>query len=696
MIAEDRKVHQFKGLSTDQYEELFSNYLINSWSYSKVNTFSRNEKAFEMQYLYNETTKRSSSTIAGNAYHEALEFYFTNLKVGLIKDIVELQEVAYQYIKEVPSNEWKLQKTTPTIEQCISQASKNATSLLANFISEKNVYEFDEILHVEPYLKEFININGVDIPLPCHLKIDLVVKKDGKIIIIDHKSKNKFSDEKEIALSSGKQAITYAKGLESIINEKVDEVWFIENKYSKNRNGNNQLACFKIELNEDTRALYEALLYEPLKRMIDAVSNPDYVYLLNDSDNFVDKAEIHAFWSRTMIAEVDDFNIPESKKEIIEKRLKKIRDTSINNISPVAIKKFKKNASEFIQFNLNDKDMTNEDKIEHVLRTLNVIVKVNTKLEGYSSDTYLLEASSGTNLGSIHKYKLDLAHALNVPSIMIKKELVIHNEQSFLAIEAPKKRKDLLEFDLKHLQDKKIPIGVNNFKEVVFWDLENQSTPHALICGATGSGKSVCLDSTLEYALASGIDDVVIFDPKYEFEKYENNPNISVYSDIDDIESMMELLVDEMNRYVRSHKKNLRLVIFDEFADAVASSKKGKDLKVYDLQVIGHYKDGREKTKLVHVDTKKSLEENLKILLQKGRSTGLRIAAATQRASVKVISGDAKVNFPVQICFRVPKEIDSNVVLGEPGAETLTGKGDGLINSPEYTDLVRFQGFYKK
>ena len=84
------------------------------------------------------------------------------------------------------------------------------------------------------------------------------------------------------------------------------------------------------------------------------------------------------------------------------------------------------------------------------------------------------------------------------------------------------------------------------------------------------------------------------------------------------------------------------------------------------------------------------------MLLQKGRSLGFRIIAATQRASAKIITGDAKVNFPVQVCFRVPKEVDSKVVLDEAGAETLQGQGDGLIRSPEYMGVVRFQGFYYK
>jgi len=60
-----------------------------------------------------------------------------------------------------------------------------------------------------------------------------------------------------------------------------------------------------------------------------------------------------------------------------------------------------------------------------------------------------------------------------------------------------------------------------------------------------------------------------------------------------------------------------------------------------------------------------------------------------------VITGDAKVNFPVLICFRVPKEVDSKVVLDESGAELLAGKGDGLIKSPDFPQTTRFQAYFK-
>lgn len=688
--------HQFKGLNADQYEELFANFLIDSWSYSRVSQFSRNEKAFEMNYIYRVPQKRSASTIAGQAYHEALEYYFNCKLKNKTPDIIDLEREAFQFTEEVPANEWKLQKTTPTIEKAKEQTTKICNALLKNFLSEVEVYNCEQIIEVERYYDEFITVNGVDVPLPCHAKVDLLIKThDGKNVIVDHKSKKIFTDEKEIAFNVGKQAITYVHVVEAFHNITVDEVWFVENKYTTNRDKSPQLQCFKIEINEDNRRLFDALLYEPLKRMIEAVQNPDYVYLMNESDNFIDKAELNAFWAQTMIAEVDDFDIPESKKELISKRLKKIRDASIASVSPKVIQNFRKNASQFIQYNISDKDMTREEKIEHVLRSFNIIVKVAHKFEGFSNDTYLLQTSAGINLSSVQKYKLDIANALNVASIRIQSQLFVYQEQSYLAIEAPKKRTKDLFWDAKYLKDKKIPIGLDNFQQPVVWDLNNHSTPHMLICGATGSGKSVNIFSTLEYALLAGVDDIIIFDPKFEFTPYRSNPNIEVFNEIDDIETMMELMVEEMNERIKVGKTSKKLVIFDEFADAVSQSKKGKELDKKEMVPVGFYKDGNPKMKLQVVGRRNSLEENLKILAQKGRSSGFRIIAATQRASAKIITGDTKVNFPVQVCFRVPKEVDSKVVIDESGAEALTGRGDGLINSPEYLGLVRFQSFYK-
>ncbi len=669
-----KEPHKFRDYTPEQMEELLSNYLIDSWSFSKVSAFARNEKAFEMSYIYRQPFKSSASSVAGSAYHYAIESFFKDLKDGVKNDLAELQLLAYSYIDNIEAYKWKLQKTTPSIEECRNKATKTVTSLLKNFFADYSIFESEikEIIDVEMYCDEFLTINGVDVPLPCHAKIDLVIRTNNdKIVVIDHKSKAAFTDEKDLKFSIGKQGITYVKCVETKTDLTVDEVWFIENKFSENRDKSPQLSCFKIQLDKDTRRLYEVLLYEPLKRMVEAVSNPDYVYLINESDNFIDKAEIYEFWAQTMIAEVDDFPVQYSKRDLIGKRLKKIRDSSLATINPNTIKKFRQNASEFIQYDLTNKNMTTQEKIEHTLRTLGTTVSVAHKFEGYSSDTFLLEVSAGTNLSNIYRHKLDVASALNVSSVRMADQLFVHEGKSYFSVESGKKRVNDLLFDPKYLDGFKIPIGVDNFNKTVYWDTQNPSTPHMLICGSTGSGKSVCIISIIEYAKLAGFNCIEIFDPKYEFINYRS-PSISVYNDIDDIETIMELKVEEMNNLVKRGQSKKTLIVFDEFADAVSASTKGKQL-----------------------NGKRSLEENLKILLQKGRSSGYRIIAATQRASVKVITGDAKVNFPVQICFKVPKEVDSKVVLDEAGAESLQGKGDGLIKSPDYNGIVRFQAFYK-
>lgn len=685
----------------DMMRELHSQFLIDSWSYSKVTAFARNEKAFEMQYIFNCRGRISSTTQAGNAYHAALDAFFKKKQQGETLTLVEMQEIAFDYIDRVDANKWKLQKTTPTVEECRVNATKIACKLLENFVAEAATYEDDiaEVLDVEVYCDEWLVVSGVDIPMPCHLKIDLVVlTKRDTTAVIDHKSKTSFTADDEMAMTGGVQAITYALGYESKTGKPVHEVWFVENKHSKNKDGAPQLNAFKIPLDENTRRLYEALLYEPLRKMISAVNDPDYVYLINDADNYVDRAELYDFWCRTQIAEVEDFNIAEAQKPLVAKRLKKIRDASIASINPKLIKEFKANAAAFIQYDLSATNMFPEEKIEHVLRSFSIIVKVAHRFEGYSSNTYLLEASAGVKLASIHSHRLDIANALDVANVRLSKELVVYEGKSYLGVEFARAgdRKEL-PFDPAALQGRRIPLGKDNFNNTVVWDLDNPSTPHMLMCGATGSGKSVELECIIAYAKQAGIADIIILDPKHEFTQHKSR-GVKVYNEVEDIESTMASLVDEMNDRIREKKSYATLVVFDEFADALAQSRTGKELNVYE-EVTAISFDGTEgkakKAKREHVGTLKSLEENLRLLLQKGRSSGFRIVAATQRASVKVIGGDAKVNFPVQVCFRVPKEIDSKVVLDEAGAEALTGRGDGLIKSPEYPDTVRFQGYYK-
>ena len=592
-------MNQYAKFTKEQMEEHLAFYLLDSWSYSKVSCFARNEKAFEKEYIYCEKGHRSATSIAGNAYHEALEYYFLQLMRGYeAPTIIDAQQVAYAYIEEVPVSDWKLQKTTPTVEEAKQKAVKNVTAALQNFYNEVSIYLDDmaEVLGVEERFEEWLVVNGVDVPLPCHSEIDLIIRtKEGKIAIIDHKMKSAYSDEEDVALVHGKQAICYVLQYESAHPDvKVDEVRFLENKISGNKDKSPQIKRFALEMTNDTRRLYEALLYEPLRRMIEAVSNPDYIYTINDSDNLSDKAELYEFWTRTLIAEVDDFNIPEGKKSLIAQRQRKIKDSSLASIDPRVITSFRKNAASFITFDYSMTNMTNSEKIEHSLRTFGMLVKVAHEIKGFSSDTYLLECGAGVKISNIDKYRLDIAAALSVPNVRISRTLVEYQGKTYLAIEANKKRTEDLLWDAAHITGHNIPIGMDNYRNVVTWNLDNHSTPHMLICGATGSGKSVCIRSTIEYARAAGINDIVVFDPKYEFCDIHG---IRCYNEIEDIEDVMKGLVEQMQAKAKARaKQKITLVIFDEFADAIAQARSGKAL-----------------------EGDKSLEENLRILAQNHR-----------------------------------------------------------------------------
>ena len=206
-----RPINKYSLLFGDELENHFSNFLIDSWSYSGVATFARNEKEFERRYVYCEPSRRSATTVAGTAYHKALQLYFETLRDnGTEATIADMQEAAFNSIDEMKANEWKLGKKTPTVEACVETATKIANALIANFYKERSLYTSDikRVLAVEVRTDQWLVINGVDIPLPCHAQLDLVVElKDGKRVIIDHKSKTAYTDEAELAYTGAKQAI---------------------------------------------------------------------------------------------------------------------------------------------------------------------------------------------------------------------------------------------------------------------------------------------------------------------------------------------------------------------------------------------------------------------------------------------------------------------------------------------------------
>lgn len=668
--------------------------LIDHWSHSMVQTYQRNQLSFCRSYIAQiKGFKSSPSSLIGTGYDEALQVFFALFKEGRSITLEEMVLVGMEVVYETPANRIKLGAKTPTVEAVFQHVAKTLPFVIKSFLEEVDTYTDDigEILFINKRFKEAVTLNGVEIPIPCVFVPDLVYRnKSEKLAVLDHKAVYAYTQKDAVIYKYAGQATTYLVGLEKHIGESVEEFNFFENKTTLNSRGANkgmaQIRKIPIPLNAENRRMYESMLYEAVREVYHAAKDPDKVYLANPNDMFMqgeEKAELLDFWIAWQTQEIQDINpdISDEKAALLSMRKRKIRDSDLSNIDPNIISKFKSEANRFINYSSME-DMTPSQRIESRLMTLGLPVKVSHCLTGYSSETYLLELQNGRRINDIFKFKLDVANALNLESIRIGQKLSIYEGRSFVSIDANKDQSERkpLYWSEENLEKGtlKIPMGFDNFGELVVWDMESPSTPHMLICGATGSGKSVHIRSIIESVKTLGGWDIEVFDPKYEFRDMRS------VNEIGQIEERMRQLVYQMNQAVQGGVQNLnKLIIFDEFADAVAQSRKGKELNTYDHM-------GKVNGK------SKSLEENLKIILQKGRSCGIRVIAATQRASVKVITGDAKANFPVQICFRVPKAIDSRVVLDEDGAESLSGKGDGLFRSPEYNDTIRFQSFIVK
>lgn len=216
------------------------------------------------------------------------------------------------------------------------------------------------------------------------------------------------------------------------------------------------------------------------------------------------------------------------------------------------------------------------------------------------------------------------------------------------------------------------------------------SLPHLLIAGATGSGKSVCVNSIIACLLLHNTPDqlrIVMVDPKrVELTGYNGIPHLlaPVVVELEKVASALQWIMREMDR--RYHA----------FADAGA-----RNIMEYNLQREANGSK-KEPYLVVIVDELADLmmlapdetERSLTRLAQLARATGIHLILSTQRPSVDVVTGVIKANFPARIAFAVASSTDSRVILDQVGAERLLGSGDMLFQAPDAPAPVRLQGVY--
>lgn len=726
-----------KSFATAKPEEIkkhLEGFLVDHWSVSAIGEFIRNEKSFERRYIFRDRSKDESvSQIIGKVYHKTLMHFFKNWQENGVKmDYDQLCFTAHAELGKIGANRYRPQKGK-MISDLQNDALKAINFALQNFLQEFDVYENEiaEILFVEKSFQEFVTINGIEIPLPLKIIPDIVfIHKDGTLAILDHKAKKNWTSEKEVTLRYSNQSIGFKLGLDVAIKKYpeiiarwplvlkgVQHFYFYENKFTKNRNGARQIKQIPIDMNE-SKNLFEQLLFEGVFRLVEAVQNPDYVYLMNPHDYFEDAGEIVEFWVKTHIEGLEGFpNIKRNARRLLKKRRSAIRRAALTGIPKQIVRSFS-NPKDFISYNAkNMADLSIEERIEHRLRTFNYPVRVEHKISGYSCDTYLLTIGAGLKTSQIFGFRMDIANAIGVKDVRIAPEMIEYEGGVYLAVEVNRKDHRMLQLTDSDIPEGNVfPIGKDNFENPLYWSIDTASTPHMMISGSAGSGKSVAIKTMIQVALLKNIE-IAILDPKYEFTEF-NSKKIRVLNELEEIEKFMQKKVEEMDVIFKTkgasgNSKNKQLIIFDECADCfirqthdkkITIDEEGNEVEMPERRIedAEDRLDAEElraqwaifnKGKKINDPKFKTLEENTLIIAQKARSAGMHLVLAAQRFSVNILTGDAKANFTTRLCLTVASKVDSIVMLGQEGAEKLNGKGDALFYSPGMGAPVRIQCF---
>jgi S-DNA-T family DNA segregation ATPase FtsK/SpoIIIE len=287
----------------------------------------------------------------------------------------------------------------------------------------------------------------------------------------------------------------------------------------------------------------------------------------------------------------------------------------------------------------------------------------------------------------------DLALALAAPRIRIQAPVPGH---SYVGIEVPNEEmamvalRDILESDTFKRNTKPLNFGLGRDVAGIPVIASVESMPHMLIAGTTGSGKSVCVNSILTCLLLYNTPDdlrIVLVDPKrVELTGYNGIPHLlgPVVVEMDRVIGALQWMTREMDkRYHLFAQIGSRNII-----DYNAKMKlQGQKKLPYLVVIIDELAD----LMMIAPD---ETEKTITRLAQLARATGIHLILATQRPSVDVVTGLIKANFPARIAFAVASNTDSRVILDQPGAERLLGRGDMLYQAPDAPSAARLQGVF--
>ncbi len=334
--------------------------------------------------------------------------------------------------------------------------------------------------------------------------------------------------------------------------------------------------------------------------------------------------------------------------------------------------------------------------IERTLSEFGIDAQVVNYIHGPTVTRYELSLPAGVSVKKVPNHADDIAMRLESEN-GVRIEAPIPGK-NLVGIEVPNRVKttvglrDILEsenFKKNKPGALTFALGKNLVGEAVTDNLAKG--PHYLVAGATGMGKSVCLNSMIISLITKYSPEelrLILVDPKQvEFTIYNHLPHLMIDEIITNAQKAIATLqwaVEEMeNRYSRFRESEVRDI--DEYNENIAV---GDVPKIPKLVIIVD-----EVSDLMQYN-KRDLEAKILSLSQKARAAGIHLVLATQRPSVDVITGVIKTNLPSRIAFRVSNAVDSGTILSEGGAEKLLGNGDMLYKNAQMPKCERIQGSF--
>lgn len=348
------------------------------------------------------------------------------------------------------------------------------------------------------------------------------------------------------------------------------------------------------------------------------------------------------------------------------------------------------NSTEFIQ--------SNNKILERVFNDFGIVGKVVEVHVGPTVTQYEVELKAGTKVNKVLSINREIALALAAKDVRIQAPIP---GKSTIGIEIPNpvqadvKLKDILVGLPKKLENSKLvaPLGKDIMGNIQYFEINK--APHLLVAGATGSGKSVCINNFIVSILMRTKPDevkLILIDPKkVELSVYEGIPHLlrPVVTDPKKASVALQKVVQIMDeRYDMFEQTGTKSIgTYNEYVEKQISKGKEMEKMPFLVVIIDELAD-------LMMVCSKEVEESITRITQLARAAGIHLIVATQRPSTDVITGLIKANIPSRLSFAVSSSIDSRTILDMTGAEKLLGKGDMLFLPMGENVPIRIQGSY--